>query len=520
MAGEQLEFDLRPPLPSLTQLWTPDDIFNLADAAVILSFGEDPRVERKRAQVSQKSLAEYVSMWANTQPHGGIVYIGVENDGGVSGCKNTEQEHFNSLRQVGRLVPDARFEFKNVPVRNKSGEDDYIVLLRVFFREDRLVETVSGDAFVREGDQKRKLTEAEKRELRLNRGELDFETEKVNLAYPDDFDSQLISDFRTAYIAKRQLDDRYSSEDILQLAKLGKKVNGVFLPNVACALLFANDSRAVIPGAYVRVLRYDGPEERFGLNLNSVADRVFDGPLALQIKGAEQYIETQIRNFTRLDLDGKFVTKPEYPKEVWLEAVVNAVVHRSYNLKQMNIFVKLFEDKFVVESPGSFMPPTTAATVYESHNPRNPNLMWGLYYFDYVQCAFEGTRRMREAMRRANLPDPAFIEKQSGTFSVTVTLQNDVQHRKLYVRSEAASAINPELYERLTESEKMIVNYLVENHRVNVTDAGLVIAKDWRETKKVLDSLQENGIIDRSAGKHRSRHRFYHLKRRQIASRH
>lgn len=269
-----------------------------------------------------------------------------------------------------------------------------------------------------------------------------------------------------------------------------------------------------MPGSFVRVLRYDGMEEQFGMNLNSVADRIFDGPLSRQIRDAENYIETQVRNFTRLGPDGRFVTKPEYPKEVWLEALVNAVVHRSYNLKQMNIYVKMFEDKFVVESPGSFMPPTRESTVYDAHNPRNPNLMWGLYYFEYVQCAFEGTRRMREGMRQASLPDPVFTQKQLGTFQVAVTLENDVEHRKQFVRSEAASAINPDQYESLSESEKVIVNYLVERKKVNVTDAGLVIGKDWRGTKTVLDRLMKKGIIDRSAGRHRSRHRFYFLKTR------
>lgn len=65
----------------------------------------------------------------------------------------------------------------------------------------------------------------------------------------------------------------------------------------------------------------------------------------------------------------RFYTRPEYPREVWLEAVINACVHRSYNFKYMNIFVKMFDDKFVVESPGGVLPPTTAETIYESHNP-------------------------------------------------------------------------------------------------------------------------------------------------------
>jgi ATP-dependent DNA helicase RecG len=179
----------------------------------------------------------------------------------------------------------------------------------------------------------------------------------------------------------------------------------------------------------------------------------------------------------------------------------------------MNIFVKLFEDRFVVESPGAFLPPTTASTVFEAHNPRNPNTMWALYYFDFVQCAFEGTRRMRDTMRNANLPDPIFVQNSEGTFRVIVTLKNHVEHRRNYVRSEAAAGINHELYASLSESEKMIVNYLADNPRVNVTDAGRVIALGWRASKRILDQLEKKGVIERS-GEYRSRHLFYFLKNR------
>lgn len=165
------------------------------------------------------------------------------------------------------------------------------------------------------------------------------------------------------------------------------------------------------------------------------------------------------------------------------------------------------------------MPPTTAETVFDAHNPRNPNLMWALYYFDYVQCAFEGTRRMRQEMRDANLPDPRFAQKQIGTFQVSVTLENDQEHRKQYVRAEAAASINPELYAALTKSEKILVNYLADQDKVNVTDAGLVIGRDWRATKKVLDSLHEKKIISKSAGEARSRHRFYYLRRDKLGLR-
>jgi ATP-dependent DNA helicase RecG len=191
-------------------------------------------------------------------------------------------------------------------------------------------------------------------------------------------------------------DNRFTIEDVLAMSKLGKKGPNGFLPNLGCALLFARDPRQLVPGAFIRVIRYEGTEEKFGTRMNVVADRVVDGPLPFQLAAAIDFITPLIRNFTRLGLDQRFETTSEFPHEAWSEAVVNAVVHRSYNLKNMNVFVKLFEDKFVVESPGAFLPPTTASTVFDAHNPRNPNTMWALHYLDFVQCAFEGTRRMRD----------------------------------------------------------------------------------------------------------------------------
>ena len=512
MDDRQLELDFHAPLETLPQLWTPDDIFQSCNASILEKFGEDSRVERKLATISQKDLAEYASMWANTQPYGGVVFIGIKNDGTIVGCKRTENSHINDLESVRTLCHDARLEFKRISVSNERNEKDYVLVLRVYYREDKLVETSDGNAFMRDGDRKRRLTEQEKREIRLSKGELDLENERTHLKFPDDFDINLIGKFREEYINKRELTSRYTVEDVLALSKLGKKQKGEFLPNIGCALLFAKDSRTIIPGAFIMVIRYDGVEEQFGRRLYIVADRVIDGPLALQLEQAEKYIDSQMRNFTRLGKDGRFATKPEFPKDVWMEAVVNAAVHRSYNLKNMNIFVKMFEDKFVVESPGSFLPPTTPETVYDAHNPRNPNIMWALYYFDSVQCAFEGTRRMREGMRQADLPDPIFVQRTTGQFQVTVTLKNDHEHRKLFVRDEAAVAINSEIYESLTESEKMIVNFLADRGKVNVTDAGLIIGLDWRRTKIVLDDLEKKKVISRSSGKTRSRHRFYFLR--------
>ena len=513
MPDVQFEFDLNPPSPSLPQLWTPDDIYNTCDQKTIETFSEDRRVERKRVEVSQKDLGDYLSMWSNTQPSGGVMFIGVGKTGEILGCKHSGTSHLNDLETSRRYCPDARYDLKRIAVTDVNGNDNFVMIMRVEYRADKLVETVDGQAFVREGEEKRRLTESEKREIRLNKGELDCETERVSLVFPTEFNAELLKEFRSAYLAHRNLSSRYSTEDVLQLCKLGKKTQNGFQPNLAGAMLFALDPREIAPGAFIRVIRYEGKEEQFGQKMNAVADQIFDGPLPMQVALAEKYIESQVRNFTRLGKDARFRTSPEYPKDVWLEAVVNAVVHRSYNLKNMNIFVKLFEDKMVIESPGTFFPPTTATTVYDAHNPRNPNLMWGMYYFDFVQCAFEGTRRMRAGMQEANLPDPTFIQRESGIFQVSVTLKNDVEHRKSFVRTDAMPSIDPIIYETLSMQE--LVNWAAEGKKMTVKDAQDVLSCDWRSARGVLDSLTNKYLFDRPPGKERDRHRRWFLRKRK-----
>ena len=196
MAAEQLPFDFSAP-NSLAQLWSPDDIYRACTGATIEAFKEDNRVERKRIEIQQRDFAENVSMWANTPPNGGIIFLGVDKSGKILGCKHIEQEHLNRLRAVRRICSDADIQFKNIPVINHLGEDDCVIAVRVHYHQDKLVETSDGNAFIREGDEKRHLTETEKQELRLSKGELHVSRTTST--------GELLNLYREAYIAKRHL---------------------------------------------------------------------------------------------------------------------------------------------------------------------------------------------------------------------------------------------------------------------------------------------------------------------------
>jgi len=138
------------------------------------------------------------------------------------------------------------------------------------------------------------------------------------------------------------------------------------------------------------------------------------------------FVRTQVREFNYLGKDAKFVDEPEYPEFVWDEAIVNAVVHRSYSFQNVPVFVKMFDDHLEVISPGDY--PLGVRPGHFIHNPRNPNLMEAMRYLQHVKMAQEGTRRMFQLMREAGLPEPEY--SPPGQPVVKVVLRNDIDRRR------------------------------------------------------------------------------------------
>jgi ATP-dependent DNA helicase RecG len=498
---EQLGFNFTYKSTPLLPLLSADEIFERADQTLLTLLGEDRRIERKPAKTHPQQLGEYFSMWANTLPEGGLVVLGMENKGLFSGCLPLSQNELNEREKADSIFcPDSRTTSKRIRVLNKNGHEDYVVLFRTLYREDKVVKDVSGNAFIRKGDEKHKLSNDEIRELQIDKGQIDFEREPTTLTFPDDFREDIIETFIEGIHRIRNLEHSHSREEILQQRRLGKIIKGVFVPNNACVLLFAKDPNILFPGCSIRFLRYEGETEETGHKYNVIKDIWFEGCVPELIIDSTREIQSQLREFSRLDKDGKFYTAPEYPDEAWYEAIVNACVHRSYSLRSMNIFVRMFDDRLVVESPGGFPPLVNPETIYNAHIPRNPFLMNAMFYLDFVKCANEGTKRMRDTMEAMKLPHPEFQQTQEaiGALSVRVTLKNNRKQRKVWIDSNVLEYIPHEIAATLTTEEMRIVNFIGENGQVKVVEAHRLLQptiKTWQTVKKILLRLCDRGIL-------------------------
>jgi ATP-dependent DNA helicase RecG len=482
--------------PSVLALLTPDEIWESA-ATLVPHMKEDRRIERKPPRYDAKALGDYFSMWANTSPDGGLIVVGMGDGGEMIGFEREDPKRVNTLEATGPIYcSDARFISKRLPIVNDKGHNDFVLLFRIYYHKSKVVKTASGEAFHRIADRKLKLSTEMIRELEIDKGEIDLELEPAPFKYPEDFDLELIEDFARGWRTARKLPEK-PILDILQLSHLGDRTKDGFLPNVACALLFAKYPTKHFPGCRIRFLRFDGEFEGSGQSWNATKDEwIDDGPIPRLIKSAEGIIDSQLRTFSRLGPDGKFYTAPEYPKEAWYEALVNACVHRSYGLKSMTTFIKMFDDRFVVESPGGFPPLVTPENIYETHQPRNPRLMTALFYLDFVKCAHEGTRRMRDNMVAMNLPLPIFQQKRGDSANVTVTFRNNIKQRRVWIDADVRDIVSAAILPELSENDRRAINFVAEHGAINVSQMQNLTGLSWETAKKRLMRLVEMRILD------------------------
>ncbi len=488
--------------------WSPRDLWLQLDEYNIAVFAEDRRLERKRSgRINFDDLSEYYSMWSNTVD-GGILLFGVEDNGKISGCYNLSQEQINKIEKFHcQYCPEARPEFRRISCQLQT-KKDFVIAIFLPYR-GLLVENNKGDAFIRFGDQKHKMSAEEKEDFRGTRQERSWELRVASTyRFPNDFDQSIISEFCSNFRSRESKED-WSDTDVLIDRLLLCKDGGSFSPRNCLVLFAAKNPRLLNHGARIRIQRFHGDEEGAGPTFSPLKDFYIEGNIPTIIKDAGERISDLIYNVTWLNNDGKFVTTPEYPRWAWLEAIVNALVHRSYSFSGTEVTVKFFSNRLDVESPGGFVPPVNAENVYSQRASRNPVVMEALRYLGFVQMTREGTRRMKESMLDYNLPVPSFSQEAVYGVSVKVTLQNDHHTRKRATDKNLATYCGAELWRSLREHEVNILMHAFNNGKIHVNEAVRITGRQWSTCKRDLEKLASKGLLKFVSSYHRDPHAHY-----------
>ena len=155
----------------------------------------------------------------------------------------------------------------------------------------------------------------------------------------------------------------------LQRIGLADTVGGELRPTRAAVLLFADEPGSLLAAhgsrADIRLMVYSGKTAAPGALPNMrKAPLTIRGPLIVQIDDAVKAVLRELEEGLTLASSG-FKTQHVYPERVVKEAIVNAVIHRDYRLNR-DIFVRIFDDRIEVESPGTFPGNITAGNISRS----------------------------------------------------------------------------------------------------------------------------------------------------------
>lgn len=213
---------------------------------------------------------------------------------------------------------------------------------------------------------------------------------------------------------------QYNNENLLYSLGCVKKEEGEYYPNYAGLLLFGSRMahRRLLPMVRVDYIRVPGnewiedPEDRFTTidmrgNLLEMVQRVFN-----------QITDDLPRGF--LLPDGKLQAESVgLPRRVLREAIVNALIHRSYRENQP-IQVIRYSNRLEIKNPGFSLKPEDHLGEPGSKN-RNPNIAAVFHETNLAETKGSGINTMRKLMEKANLLPPTF-ESDHGRNTFTARL--------------------------------------------------------------------------------------------------
>lgn len=373
---------------------------------------ENQWFDRKSFRVGAQGLADAMIGFANAD--GGRIVVGISK-GDVEGV-NGDEGHLNALLQtaVDFTQPPVRHRAEFLDCFDKNGGTNRLLVFDVEASET-IHRNRKHECFLRVGDEIRHLGPNEERELAFDKGESQFDATLVPSVTLDDLDQDAIDDYTQKQGAR---------DGLALLRSRGLYVRAPGREGVTQAGWLVLGLTPPI-WSYIRYIKYLGARVETGTRANVVEDIMLSGNIPLLIGQARELIAAKLGTVNRLGPTGKFEGIPVLPESAWLEAIVNAVTHRSYSLQGDGVRVRDFEDRLEVESPGRLPGLVRVKNIRETRYSRNPHIARVLAEMTgYVRELNEGVERMFEEMARYGLREPKF-EVGDGSVKVILFKQPD-----------------------------------------------------------------------------------------------
>ena len=329
----------------------------------IISRGEDGGHQFKANMTNDLSLGQELVALSNSG--GGEVFIGVGDDGTISGLSRVDMGRLN------QLLSNAASQQVRPPINprseNISTPDGLVMRVIVQDGISKPYMDKNGVIWVKSGSDKRKATSREEiQRLYQQAGLVHADEVPVRGMTIGDIDLVYFREFYESNYGESLDDSSIALPDLLKNMNLlqGDEVN------ISGALLFGENPNFRLPAFIVKAAAFPGNEFHEDSYLDS---RDISGKIADVFQQSMSFVLGNIRHIQE-NRDVNTAGTPEVPKIALEELIANALIHRDYFISAP-VRILVFDNRVEIISPGHLPNNLTVENIKRGNsNIRNPIL--------------------------------------------------------------------------------------------------------------------------------------------------
>ncbi len=421
------------------------------------------------------------------------------------------------------MIPNILIDVENVPVTGGA-----VVIATIPEGKNKPYHDNKGVIWVKNGADKRKVFDSsELAEMMSECGNFDPDEAAVPNATIDDLDADtiklyLMSRFAPVFKGKNidELNMKdYSLDEMAEFVIKGTTIEKLLRNlrfirpdgklTVAAMLLFGKYTQRWLPVMTAKCISFIGNSVGGTQFRDKMHDMEIEGNLLHQFRTIMNFFT---RNLRKVQVEKEFnsLGELEIPYESLTEYVVNALVHRSLNIKApIRIFI--FDNRVEIHSPGSL---PNGLTVEDMKNgtsmPRNMFLFTNTNYLLPYTGAGSGVRRALEydpnAVFYNGISDSREITHAANEFVITIPRssnqaqpESNLVTRKSNQANDKSNQPQTNLVTRkLTKKEEDIRNFCSVPRTAQEIMDRIGISNQSKNRQKYITALIEIGVLERT----------------------
>ena len=352
----------------------------------------------------ESQTVEYKQSWRNdclkaisafTNSDGGVLFIGLDDQGNPSGLKNVKrllEEIPNIIRNKLGIIPSVEL--------NKKNKKDTI---KITVAPSSVPISYNGKYYFRSGSTVQELQGKDLADFLMKASGSTWDNIVEERADSNEIDNDSIEKFKKYAIDR--IPSIIKETDNNTLFQKLNLIDGGDLKRAAI-LLFGNDPQNFYLQSVVRIGKFLSDTE-------IQTTDIIKGNLFTQLENSLEVLRTKYL-LSAIKYEGIHRRDIlEYPYEALREAIINALIHRDYS-GTSQIQIRIYPDKLMIMNEGKLPPEIPVEKLKTSHLsiPRNTLLAKIFYYAGFIESWGHGTIKIVEDCLEQGLPEPDFIEEK------------------------------------------------------------------------------------------------------------